>query len=265
MSFEEARTRLEISAGRMSRLESGVTAPDVWLAKSLLDLYGVPVNDWEPVLDQVRSARKSGWWREFGLSTRGYIPLETAATLARKFELVYIPGLLQTADYARAGFRAMSGESAEWIENAVNVRMFRQRRLTEVDPIKVVAVIDELVLTRPVGSAALMAGQLRHRVDVSSLANVTLQVVPFGARPHIGYDGAFTILSFADHEDVAFVEIVADKIVLDKEEQVHNCHKAFDRLQALALGPEESRALITRYAERLDGGSWIFGEEMSGS
>lgn len=217
LTFEEACRRLEISVGRMSRLENGETAPDIVLAKGLLDLYGVPVNDWEPVLERVREAKKKGWWQAYGLKARGFIALEAAATSVRSFELAHIPGLLQIEEFARAGFRsAASHRPDDWIENAVQARMVRQRRLVEDQPLRLDAIIDEAVLVRPVGPAELMRAQLYNLVAMAELPNVTVQMVPFTAGLHVGCDGSFSLLSFEEGADVAFMESPADSFLLER-------------------------------------------------
>lgn len=255
ITFEEACRRLEISTGRMSRLENGETAPEPVLAKSLLDLYGVAVNDWEPVLEQVREARKKGWWQAYGVQARGYTALETAASFVRDYQLAYIPGLLQTEAYARTTYRAVSGDHSEqWIENDVTVRMIRQRRLVDDhEPLQLAAIVDESALNRPVGSAELVKAQLSHMMAMAELPNVTLQVVPFSAGPHIGMDGSFTLLSFDDARDgdVVYIENVAGSFQLEKDDHVRACRLAFERLRTEALSPPESAAVITRLADGL--------------
>lgn len=253
--FKDACERLEISAGRMSRLENGETAPDIPLAKTLLDLYGITVNDWEPYLELAREARKKGWWQHYGVAARVYIALETACSKKRNFELEVVPGLLQTEDYARAMFAVQSStRSSQWIDSAVDVRMLRQQRLTDHDDtFELTAILDEGVLSRQVGSVEIMRAQLHHLVEQSKLANVTLQIVPRSAGPHLGTLGAFSVLSFPDEDDpdIVHVDTVAGSVFLEKEDQVRAVTIAFEGIRREALNPAESALFIARLADAM--------------
>jgi transcriptional regulator with XRE-family HTH domain len=252
LTATETAGRAEISTGRLSRIENGEVAPDIPLAKYLLDLYLIPVNEWEPYLEQVRAARKGkGWWQAYGIVPQGYTAHETAACSQRTFELVYIPGLLQTEAYARAGFsRHAPANDKDWVENKVRVRMIRQRRLTSVDDrIDVAAVIDHAALVRPVGAPEIMHEQLRHLIQVAAAPNVSLRIVPADRVHYLGMDGAFTILSFpgVENADLAFIHNVAGPVRLDKPAQVRACALAFEQVSEAALQQAES---IT-YLEKL--------------
>lgn len=248
----EVARRTEISTGRLSRIENGEVAPDIPLAKFLLDLYVIPVNDWEPYLDQVRSVRNvKGWWQAYGVAARGYTALETAATSLCTFEIAYMPGLLRTEAHSLAGLR-QHHTNEQIIENRLRVRAIRQERLHSADDrLEVACVIDESVLTRPIGTVRIVREQLLHLIEVAALPNVTLQVVPLGHGSYDGLDGAFTVLSFASAPDVAYIENVAGGFQIDKEDQVRVCRVAFDRIQSVALDPDETVALIRRVARSL--------------
>ncbi len=243
----EVAKRLEISTGRLSRIENGEVAPDIPLAKYLLDLYGIPVNDWEPWLEEIRAARKTkGWWQAYGVSSRGYVVLETAATRIRTFEITHVPGLLQTAEYVRTVSRYYSSDPRT-IENWVKVRMIRQERLRAGDDqLDLACVVDEGVIRRMVGSPELMREQLNRMVEVSALPNVNLQVVPADCGFHVGMEGAFTVLKFDRAPDLAYVENVAGAFRIEKEDQVRPCNLAFDRIRSVALDPVASVELIRR-------------------
>ncbi len=255
MAAEVAR-RTEISTGRLSRIENGEVAPDIPLAKFLLDLYVIPVNDWEPYLEQVRAARRAkGWWQAHGVVARGYIALETAASSQRTFQLAHVPGLLQTEGHMRALFGGDGiAKNSEQIERDVRVRLIRQKRLHSVDDrLHLAAIIDHTVLRRAVGSTAVMKAQLRHLIEMARLPTVSLRVVAPGAEPHVGMDGSFTVLSFegTDEPDLAYVESLAGSFQIEKVEQVRACIVGFDRLCSVALDPVDSIALIERIEHEL--------------
>lgn len=248
----EVAKRLEISTGRLSRIENGEVAPDIPLAKYLLDLYGIPVNDWEPWLEEARAARKAkGWWQAYGVAARGYVALETAAISVTTFEIAHMPGLLQTEEYMRAFFRLRHSDERN-IKNQVHVRLIRQQRLhADEDRLELRCVIDEAVLHRQVGSSPIMKRQLGHIVDVAQAPNVTVQVVPRDARPYVGMDGAFTVLGFRREPDLAYVENVAGSFQVEKDDQVRACRLAFDEIRSVALDPAASATLIRSLEWRL--------------
>lgn len=246
----EACDRLELSAARLSRMETGQTAPDIVMVKSLLDLYGIPVNDWEPVLDLAREAKRKGWWQAYGLSAMGYIALETAASSVRDFALAYVPGLMQTREYATAVLsESIIRRKAHQLEDDVTVRMLRQHRLSsDEDTLELTAIVDEGVLCRPVGGTAVMRAQLGHMIELAELRTVSLQVAPTEVGWHRGMMSSFTVLGFptADDADVVHMEHVAGALQLEKPEEVRSCILTFERLRTLALNPHESVELIER-------------------
>lgn len=253
MSPQQVCRILEFSPARLSRLENGQTAPDIVVVKSLLDAYGVPVNDWEPYLDMAREAKKKGWWQAHGLPAMGYTALEAAADSVKDFALAHVPGLLQTREYTRAVLAAMPIHRTPYeFENQVTVRAIRQQRLTDdEDPVSLTAVIDEGVLTRPVGGQAVMREQLEHMVMLAELPTVSLHVLPTAAGAHPGMNSAFTVLSFpeADDADIAYVGHVAGSVQLEKNEQVRSASLVFDQLRERALSRDESVDVLARLAD----------------
>lgn len=255
MSPQEVCAALEFSPARLSRLENGQTAPDIVLVKSLLDAYGVPVNDWEPYLEMAREAKKKGWWQAHGLPAMGYVALEAAASSVRDFGLAHVPGLMQTREYTRAVLaeRPIRRTAAE-LENQVAVRTIRQRRLTsDEDPLQLSTVIDEGVLTRPVGGRDVLRAQLEHMLLLAELPTVSLQIIPTSGGAHAGMNSAFTVLSFpdADDADIAYVEHVGGSLQLEKVEQVRTARLVFDQLRVEALTADDSVAMLARLADDL--------------
>jgi hypothetical protein len=245
---------MRFSTSKLNRIENGENLIDIHELKSLLDIYGVTADRWPEYFTMLDDATEPGWWRSYGLDDRGYVPLEADASLVRDFTLAYVPGLLQTADYARAMFRGgpnrLAGES---LRNNVAVRMIRQKRLTSAeDPLRLVAVIDESVLYRPVGGPSVMAGQLAHLVKSAGLDTVTVQILPISLGAHLAQAGPFILLGFDDLEepDVAYAEHPLGAVHTDRESTVAKAKLRFDRLRTDALSPDDSVALIRRAAER---------------
>jgi transcriptional regulator with XRE-family HTH domain len=254
LTIEEAAPKLDFSPSKLSRIENGEQKIDVHWVRSMLDLYDA-CEDWALLLDQARRANEQGWWAAYGIENRNYLGEEIDAWRVRDFELAFVPGLLQTADYARAVFQhGLAQETSKWIDKQVAARLMRQRRLSdEEDPLELHAIIDETVVHRPVGGVDVLRSQLRHIAEANDLPTVTVQVLPMSIGAHAGMDGAFTILSFPDKgdPDVAFVDHVAGALHMRQESEVRACSLTFDRLRSKALSPSASIALIRRVANEL--------------
>jgi hypothetical protein len=205
-----------------------------------------------------REARRRGWWTRYTdvLGSGTYIGLEAEASAIHSYESQFVPGLLQTEDYARA---VISGGQVrpdpEAAERRVAARMARQELFTRPEPPEIWAVLDESVILRPVGGPAVMAAQLRHLIEVSTRPNavVTVQVLPLAAGAHPGMSGPFVILSFQNSKDPPMVhlETATDGLYLEEPPDIERYTLRFSHLVARALGPNESRAMITDVAQRM--------------
>ena len=180
------------------------------------------------------------------------------AASIRNFEPVVVPGLLQTADYAREIFRNGPIElDPDGVERLVEVRLARQEILARDDRPRLWAVIDEAVIHRVVGSvvgsAEVMRGQLRHLADAAQQGKTTIQVMPYRAGAHAGTIGAFVILDFPEPTDPAmvYVETLAGDIYLEERSDVNRYTLAFDRLPAAGLHPDDSVQLIEQVASTM--------------
>jgi transcriptional regulator with XRE-family HTH domain len=248
LTIEAAAPRLDVSASKLSRIENAHQGVDVHIVRSMLDLFDIGGDRWEEILELTREASAKGWWRAYGLDDRGYLPLEADASAVREFAVSLVPGLLQTADYARALFlSSVRSRSKAILERDVTVRMIRQERLTSPDrPVQLLAVIDEGVLRRPLGCPDVMRAQLRHLIEAAEFDTVTLQILPTAVGDHPGYDGPFTVLSFdgLGEPDMGYAENPMGSMHIEQEEHVTRARLVFDRLQAVALPPTESIALV---------------------
>jgi transcriptional regulator with XRE-family HTH domain len=239
LSLEVAAPALDWSSSKLSRIENGRQGVDVHGVRTMMDIYGVVGPQWDELLDLTRSVSEKGWWRAFGLDDKGYVPLEAEATLVREATTAYVPGLLQIEAYARAVFAIHQRTAAE-LDNLTAVRRIRQNRLTSLeDPLELVAVVDEVVLRRPVGGPAVMRPQLAHLVEAAALDRVTLQVLPMSLGAHPGLSAPFTLLTFGgiDFGDMVYVEHPVGAVHISKEDEVAVARLKFDRLRSLARTP----------------------------
>jgi transcriptional regulator with XRE-family HTH domain len=252
LSYEEAAEAIFASSftiRRMEKAEGGLRPNKV---KGLLMAYGITdVREIDAFLALARDASTPGWWHNYGDVLppwfRVFPGLEEAADLIRGYEPQFIPGLLQTEDYARAltavGF---PDAPAEETERRVTLRMARQQLLTRPDPPRLWAVIDETVLRRPVAGPDVMRAQLDRLIEAAALPNVTLQVLPFTAGPHRAMYGMFYLFRFPAPElpDVVYGENMTSAFYLDKPEDVTSYQEAMDRISAQAAPAGQTRKIL---------------------
>src|ERR1039457_668977 len=258
MSREEVARQLEWSTSTLFRIETGRSRPQPGNVRVLLELYGVTGPERDGLIQLTRDARKPGWWHSFRDVLPNpyevYIGLEAGAASIRNFEPVVVPGLLQTADYAREIFRNGPIElDSDEVERLLEVRTARQKILGRDDRPRLWAVIDEAVIHRVVGGTEVMRGQLRHLTDAAQQGKTTIQVVPYRAGAHAGTIGAFVILHFEEPPDPAmvYVETLAGDIYLEERPDVNRYTLAFDRLRAASLHPDDSVQMIEQVASTL--------------
>jgi transcriptional regulator with XRE-family HTH domain len=261
VSREEAGYEIRASGSKISRMELGRVGFKERDVADLLTLYRV-VDQTEraALLALAREANNPGWWHRYGDVLpnwfQSYLGLEAAASLIRSYELQFVPGLLQTPDYARAVILLGHGHApAEEIERRVVLRMSRQKILTRPDAPQLWAVIDEAVLRRPIGGPAVLRAQLQALIDASQLPNVTIQVISFAAGGHAAAGGAFTLLRFPDQElpDVVYLEQLTSALYLDKREDVDHYAAAMERLCIEADPPARTVEILTDALRELDG------------
>jgi transcriptional regulator with XRE-family HTH domain len=260
LTIEEVAEQLEWSSGKISRIENSRVSVLPRDVKFLLRVYGADEGgeEWEALLALSRESRQKGWWHAHGDAIpqwfETYVGLEADATTLRTYESEFVPGLLQTEDYARAVHRAaMIAASDDEIEKQVAVRMARQDRLTATDAPQIWVVVNEAVIRRVVGGPAVMSAQLGRLIEASQQPNITLQVLPFSVGAHAGMDGAFMILGFPTptDPDVAYVHYYTGTLYLEKLPEVQPYILMFDHLRAAALPVGQSRDLIARAADEL--------------
>jgi transcriptional regulator with XRE-family HTH domain len=252
MTIEQAADRLECSASKISRIETGQIGVSPRDVRDLMGIYGVNEGDAEALIEVAREARQKGWWQPYGaVLTGAYVGFEAAADLIRSYEAQCVPGLLQIEEYAHSMVRAARpGISTEELSDRVRVRMARQSLLIQEDPLDLWVVLDEAVLVRPVGGPAVMRKQLEHLVTQAELPNVTLQVLPFRVGAHSGMEGSFAILHFPEEVDpeMVYVTMATGGVFQEKADEMRRYSLIFDHLRAAALPPEESLELIAGVA-----------------
>lgn len=222
ISREAAGRAIRGSESKISRLELGRTGFKARDVTDLCALYGVTGDAQRAsLLDLAQTANSVEWWHPYRDVIPGwfepYLGLEQAASVIRSYEPVFIPGLLQTPDYASAVIESGHGTLKPDIERRVELRLRRQEILREPQPAHLWAVIDEGALRRPVGDRGTMSAQLRHLLAVCDMNQLTVQVQSF-RRGGCAAAGAFTLLRLPDPElpDLAYLEHLGAAIYPDR-------------------------------------------------
>ena len=256
---EVAGDAIRASSAKISRLELGRVGCKERDVLDLLTLYGVTdPAEREGYRDLATRANARGWWQQHSEVLPSwfemYLRLEQAAQVIRGFELQFVPGLLQTEEYARTvvllGHR---GAPPADVDQRVQLRMARQKMLLQPDAPQLWAVLDEAAVSRAYGSPAVMRGQLEHLLEASRRPNVTIQLLPFTAGSHAAAGGPFSILRFAETDlpDIVYLEQLNSAIYLDKRSEVEDYLGVWERLVVQALTPRDTRQALTDLIERL--------------
>lgn len=175
-----------------------------------------------------------------------YAEMEATATYISAYQCQLVYGLLQTESYARA---VLGVEQTERLDEMVAARMERQRILAREQPPVLWVVLDESVLYRQVGSREAMRGQLAHLLGLFGKPWVELQVLPFSAGQHTGLMGSFNLLRFDGHPDLYYSENYDSGHLTANPQVIKERSVGYARLQADALSPRESAAVIARVME----------------
>jgi transcriptional regulator with XRE-family HTH domain len=248
------------SRAQISRLENGhvVDQDDVM---KILDALGVDDERWTQIMTIAREAGERGWWesnRAMGDRQALYANLEAGAQTIREFQMTFIPGLLQTAEFTRARGEAdrVAGAPSLNAEKAAAGRVGRQRMLRRPGGPSYEVIIDELAVRRPSAPPEVMKSQLYHiTATVNGSAKITARVLPVEARidsfsvPR----SAYSIYTFNDPGDptVVAVDTVTDDLVLTESDDVKRYEELYDRLRGAAMSPQKSLDLLIDRAKSL--------------
>ena len=257
---EAAGWEIRASESKISRMELGRVPFKERDVSDLLTLYGVSEPERRELLNLARRANEPGWWQEYADVVPpwflGYLGLEEAACMIRAYEVHFVPGLLQTDDYARAVIEhGHAGAPPEEIARRIAVRRGRRRVLDRPDPPQVWVVLDEGVLHRHFGGRAVMRGQLQFLIDATEQPNVRIQVVPFRGTPHAAAGLPFAILRFAEDEmsDMVYVEQLTSALYLEKPADVEHYATTMERACLEAEPPDRTAAILRKVLDELDG------------
>ncbi|MCP2169277.1 helix-turn-helix domain-containing protein [Goodfellowiella coeruleoviolacea] len=260
---EKLAKQLGVNRTTINRMEAGLTVPSRLLMNALLGFYNVSDEERAEAEQLWHDAKQppatvsfepAGGPPEF----RSLYRAEWEASEVINLATQAIPGLLQTPDYVRAleraaGASALSDEPID-AEAAVRARQGRQQRLTGPDPITVRALIDQGVLRRLVGGAAVMSDQLNHLLRLSELPNVTLRVIPETAGAYGLMSGSVTMLHFSDPDDPAavYLEYPGGGSWVEDRAAVNRFRRMLEGVEEVALSADETAELIRELLAELE-------------
>ncbi len=254
LTVEEVADRLLCSATKISRLETGTRRPSLRDIRDLCTLFSVDEPTAEEFMNLARGVREQEWWTQYeDLKLDPYLGLEQVASAITSYTMYYIPALLQIEEYTRIIIKTIAPKmDPRILQQRVEVRMRRQRRLEETDRPRYRVLLDEAVLYRSIGDSAIMAAQLDKILEAESQHKVTAQVVPFDLGAHAAQDSNFILFEFDDKSDlspVVFVEALTGNHYHEKEADIGRYREAVEYLRDTALNPRDSVQRLTEIKE----------------
>ncbi|MFD2691156.1 helix-turn-helix domain-containing protein [Streptomyces phyllanthi] len=258
VSFEEAARAIEVTALTVRRMEKAEVGLRIPYVKELLRTYGVSTTEIDDFVSLAREANQPGWWYKYRDVLpdwfSAYVSLETEAAVIRLYEPQYVPGLLQTPDYAAALMRVgFPNETEEEIARRVSLRLRRQDLLAKPDAPAVWAILDETVLRRAVGGPEVMRAQIDRLIEVLGSPKVRIQIMRFAAGPHPGAFGPFHYFRFGFSElpDIVYTESLAGSQYFDQPTDVVTYLEILDRMSVQAEPVARTRDILEALRKEL--------------
>ncbi|CAO5255788.1 helix-turn-helix domain-containing protein [Frankia sp. AgKG'84/4] len=259
LTLEELAHRMECSPAKISRMETGISGVRLQDLKMIAEVMSLRPADRDMMIALMRQSRNHEWWHEYTdivpPASATFYGLEDGAPIIRQHSTSLVPGLLQTADYARALITSVDGISADLAERRLALRRRRQLVLGRPDPPRLTVILDEAVLFRVIGGPAVMAEQCMNLLHQAETGQVHVQVVPFDADTHPAEGVAFILFEFEEDGGgpVVFAEQLSRNTFIDENEEVAVYRSAMAGAQRVALTRELSLQAIAERAGMLSG------------
>ncbi|WP_328539641.1 helix-turn-helix domain-containing protein [Streptomyces sp. NBC_00344] len=259
LSREQAAKVLRVAPATIRRMETAEVALKIPYVQLLLRAYGNTEAEADAFVELTEEANQPGWWQRFhGILPDWfsmYVSLEGAAALIRAYEPHFVPGLLQTEDYARAVMRsgAVGETRPEDIDRHVALRMERQSLLTRPDAPSFWVVMDETVLRRHAGGPEVMRAQVDRLLQAADQPHITLQIAEFSGGHHPGTYGPFVLFRFAVPElpDMVYSEYLTGAVYLDARQEVAAHLEVMDRMAAQAATAQRTKEILKDFRKEL--------------
>jgi hypothetical protein len=242
----ELGARVHFSGDLVSKIEMGqrLPTPDFTAACDAvpeLSTGGALTELRSLMKDAIKNRALPGWFQDWPRK-------EALATSLRWFELVAVPGLLQTEGYARAVLRTQVMASDDEIADMVKARMDRQTVLARENPPMLWVILTEMVLRVPVGGSSVMRDQVAHLIEMTTRPNVVIQVIPTSVGAHEGFRGPFIIADFSDAPSAGYQDTAVRGQIVEASEDVMALALMWETLKAEALPRSASRTLMEEVA-----------------
>ena len=263
LTVKGAATLMEWSEPKLWRIETGQTALRAMDVEAMCAVYSAPPDLTRALAGLARHTKAHGWWRSYGDAIPEhfsiYATLEEEASGLLGYAAYQIPALLCAEAYARvlvAGSHPDGRDTSQLVRDCLARQMLIIRAIA---PLSATVILCETLLRRPVGGAAVMAGQLRHLAELAVLPNVCLRVVPFSAGLHPGLvTGSFTLLQFppprGQETGTAIVHTggLTGELFLDKPREIRRYHDAHTTIANCSLDETATKDLLRTAAKELE-------------
>ena len=245
MTVEEVAAELLCSTTKISRLETAARRPSLRDVRDLCVLYELDQQMSRELMSLAREARESGWWTEYAdLGLDPLIGLEQEATSITCYSMYYMPGLLQTEEYAEHIIKTVAPKmDPRVVQQRTAARMRRQEVLDDDNGPLYRVLLDEMVFRRGVGSPSLMAAQVDKILQLVRSDRITVQVIPFKAGAYAAADSYFVLLEFDDDSNlwpIIYIEGLTDNQYLQRGPDIARYRETVEYLRDRALDPSDS-------------------------
>jgi transcriptional regulator with XRE-family HTH domain len=254
LSQKQVAETLDWSVSKIIRIEAGAVGLSATDLRALIGLYKITdENRQGELLALARGSRRQSWSEYsdvYSVAARTLFGYEAAAKIIYKYEPTFIPGLLQTEEYARALLKGL-GYSEDEIERLVKGRLERQELLDQDSRPQLQFILGEATVSRPVGGRGVMLHQLERLKEIAARPGISLQILPFEAGAHPRMGEAFTILEFPDEnlDDLVYLENAErESVSREDPDLTANYRRDFDVLQGLASPSKDFAMVIDRIA-----------------
>jgi transcriptional regulator with XRE-family HTH domain len=247
LSQEQVGAPVHFSADQVGKVENGLRTPTEEFAAACdavaeLKTDGALAELRERLSGYFKQRAYPGWFAHWP-------DTEAQAKVLRWFELVAVPGLLQTEDYARAVLRTQVLATDEEIEEMVAARMDRQAIVARDHPPMLWVILDEGVVRRPVGSAQVMSEQVGKLLDAARRPNIVIQVIPWSVGAHQGMSGNFVVADLPEGHQVVYQDTAARGQIVEDSDDIAAVALMWDTLKSEALPRAASRELLEEVAK----------------
>ncbi len=255
LSGKQAAQMLDVTPSYVSMLLAGKRGASELDIAAFLGVCRVKGPERDRLLALCREQDNPGWLQQHGSrlpkQLLTLIDHENKAVAISDFQPIVVPGLLQTAEYARALIRETGNVPTDEVDDRVAARLARQNLFSRDRPARFAFYLHEFALRLPVGGPAVMAEQLDHLLRMSRRSYLTLRVVPAARGGHAGTAGQFKLMEFAEFKPVAYLDSETACLFLEQPAEIAAYRRILGALAETALGEGESRELIAALATGL--------------